>query len=190
MKKIYSMLLFLALSTNILAQEHLTFKDIPIDGHLNAFISKLESLGYKQETITNNSASLKGEFAGEECTIAVYASDITKTVSHIIVILEESDSWTRLKSTYREYKLLLTSKYGKGETFEYFTDPYYEGDGYELGALRRNECTYATKFEVPNGIITITIDYVNEGVVLLGYVDKQNDKLSEIEERRVRASDL
>ena len=191
MKKILVLLLACMLSAIVSAQEHLTFKGIPIDGKLTAFISKLKAQGFQELGVVDNFALLKGDFGGEKCEIAIYASKNTNIVYQAVVILEESNSWASLKSTYREYKSLLKSKYGSGESYEDFSSPYYEGDGYEMTAIRCNKCTYFTKFNTYNGKISLHIGNISSGAaVVLYYEDKINNEIATREESSQRINDL
>ncbi len=190
MKKILGLMLLCAMSMQVSAQEHLTFKGIPMDGHISTFVSKLKNIGFKEIASEGYFALVEGEFGGNDCQVAIYGSKKSKVVHKIAVILDESSSWYSLKSTYNEYKQLLTSKYGEGTSFEYFSDPYYEGDGYELGALRNDKCTYTTYFDTPNGDIVIAIAYAGKPCTTLGYVDEVNDDIAEMEEKSLITGDL
>ena len=190
MKKIFGMMLLCVISISASAQEHLTFKGVPINGHITTFVSKLKSLGFKEVASSDYSAVVEGEFGGNECQVAIYGSKKSKVVHKVIVILDESSSWHSLKSKYNEYKELLTSKYGKGTSFEFFSDPYYEGDGYELGAVRNDKCTYLTFFETSNGDIVISIVNAGKPVTSLGYMDKVNSAIAEKEEKSLLFGDL
>ena len=190
MKKIFVLILLCAISMNVSAQDHLTFKGIPIDGHISTFVNKLKSLGFELEVMSDNFASVKGEFGGENCEIAIYATKTTKTTHQIIVILEKSDSWATLKHTYKEYKSLLATKYGEGDSFEHFSSPYYEGDGYEISALRNGKCGYKTTFNAANGKVAIALLYADKGVVALSYEDNTNCQIATREEDNLRAGDL
>ena len=47
-------------------------------------------------------------------------------------------------------------KYGEPtEHFEFFSKPYYKGDGYEMQALRLDKCNYASYSEKENGTICV-----------------------------------
>ena len=190
MKRVFGLMLLCVISISASAQEHLTFKGIPMNGHISTFVSKLKNIGFKEIASEDYFALVEGEFGGNDCQVAIYGSKKSKVVHKIAVILDESPSWYSLKSTYNEYKQLLASKYGEGTSFEYFSDPYYEGDGYELGALRNDKCTYATYFDTPNGDIVITIAYVGKPCTTLGYIDEINDNIAEEEEKSLITSDL
>ena len=190
MKKLFIMTLLCVMSISVSAQEHLTFKGVSIDGHLSVFVEKLKTKDFKTVVVNSDSAMLKGNFGGNDCTIAVYATKTSKIVHTVCVEVSESDSWSTLKSTYNEYKSSLATKYGNGKSLEIFLSPYEAGDGYEMSALRLNKCVYMTKYTTLKGEIILTIGYLEGGKVVLYYIDKANNALSEAEEKRLINSDL
>lgn len=191
MKRFLSVIFIFSFFMGLYAQEHLTFKNVPIDGHINAFVKKLESIGFKQLALVDNYALVEGDFGGEDRKVLILASVSTKVVSDVAVVLEESDSWHRLKSVYTEYKSLLASKYGQGISEEEFETPYYEGDGYETSAIKKKKCSYATFFNVDNGCILLTIlTYDGDCCVAISYTDKINKSIAEAEETTVKTNDL
>ena len=70
MRKMLLTLWTTLLVTFIQAQEHMTFKDIPMDCNLTTYISKLKAKGYKVVLEREDAAALSGTFAGkDDCTI-------------------------------------------------------------------------------------------------------------------------
>ena len=114
----------------------LTFKGVPICGHIDTVRQKLEGLGYTFAGYFENGVMLNGEFAGKSgCEIYIIGSVCTQEAWKIIVYFPEHKNWYSLKNEYFEYKQRFVNKYGKPDSYEYFEDPYEEGDGYELSAL-------------------------------------------------------
>ena len=159
MKRILLTFCAVMLTMALHAQEHMTFKGIPIDGPLSSFISQLETKGFTHELTDGNVAMLKGDFAGKcDCTIGVLASKQSNTVFKIIVYFPKKTSWYSLKSEYKSFKESYTKKYGTPLTYEYFIDPYFDGDGYELQALSLKKCTYASFYKTDKGYISVQIN--------------------------------
>ena len=190
MKKLFFTMLLCVISISVSAQEHLTFKGIPIDGSLTSFVEKLKAKGFTSVAVNSESAMMKGDFAGKICKTVIFATKKSKKVHSVIVEVETSNSWSTLKSTYNDYKSSLTTKYSNGNSIERFLPPYEAGDGYEMSALRLDKCTYLTKFTTAKGDIVLTIGYMEEGNVVLYYMDKVNTTLSEAEEKSLISSDL
>ena len=71
--------------------------------------------------------------------------------------MPENNNWYSLKSEYERFKVMFTKKYGKPDSYEYFTEPYEEGDGYEHTALSVGKCSYISFFTLPLGTISLRI---------------------------------
>lgn len=190
MKKILALMFSCMLTLTVSAQEHLTFKGIPIDGALTEFVNKLQDIGFNVNSSSSDFAQIKGEFSGRICEIYILASPISNTTCQVSVILEESDNWFDIRTTYDDYKKLLTSKYGTGRSIENFVSPYYEGDGYEMTAIRKNKCQFFTRYELPNGNVVLGAASIKDGSVVLMYTDKINYELAEREESSQQIGDL
>ena len=102
-----------------------------------------------------------------------------------------------IRSEYEDYKQKLTKKYGSPESYEYFMDPYYEGDGYELTALSSEHCHYISFFkeqQVINGTVidigTIVLKLSTDARVSLTYEDTINSEKGENEKNAIADDDL
>lgn len=143
MKKLITCTL-LAVCTICFSQNHLSFKGIEINGTLTDFSQKLEASGYKK-IYTNDAQDacvLEGAFAGyDQCMIFVISTAQEHIVWKVAVQLPEQSSWYSLKSRYNEFRESLMEKYGApSKKYEFFSSPYYEGDGYEMSALNNEKC--------------------------------------------------
>ena len=171
---------------------HLTFRQLPITGDINVFIKNLESLGYTIELPFNaqySAAILKGQFAGvNDCKIIVVATPQTRITCRVVVSLPEQQVWYKLKSDYNEYKDKLTKKYGKPKSYEFFSEPYSEGDGYEMTALSVEKCNYSSYFEDKDGTIVVRLN--TDHTVGIVYEDKYNTNIGETERNSIANNDL
>lgn len=169
-------------------ETHLTFKGVSIDGTIQDVISKLSKEGFTEVSKGSEVAVMKGEFANRNCNLYIGATSKSKKVYTIMVAFDESNSWYSLKALYRELKESLKNKYNvKPNASEWFAEPYYEGDGYELQALRKDKCFYYSKFKVNKGEITVYITYKE---VRIQYTDKINDGIYESEKKTKVYDDL
>ena len=178
------------------SQDHLTFKGIEINGTLTEFSKKLEASGFKK-TYTNDAQDacvLEGSFAGfDECRIFVLSTAQEHIVWKVAVLLPEQSSWYSLKSRYNDFKSSLTEKYGAPDKkYEYFSSPYYEGDGYEISALNNDKCTYATYFYTDLGTVGIDLEGggYGKGQVRIMYTDATNAELNEKSKKASVIQDL
>lgn len=188
MNKFISAILLLTMAFIANAQnDHLTFKGIEIDGEVSEFVKKLEAKGYTTFVEIDKAAILTGEFAGENAKIFVLGGKDEK-VWKIAVHFEKKSTWNDLKLSYISYKEALTKKYGEGESYEFFKPPYYEGDGYELSALKLDKCTYLTYFRTKNG--SIGVEIATDNYVEITYEDKENVKLHKKKKEQMKYDDL
>lgn len=182
-------LIFMYSITSMAQTEHMTFKGVPIDGQLNAFVSALEKQGYTKKLQNDDGAILKGDFAGKsDCTIFVVATKVSKTVWKVAIKFPEKASWYSLKDEYKTFRESYTNKYGKPVTYEFFSDPYYEGDGYELQALRKKKCTYVSFFTSSRG--NIALEMTDDSCVQVGYEDGINVEIFKREKNQVVLEDI
>lgn len=153
---------------------HILFRGIEIDGTVSNICSELEKLGYSAPIfLESGSAVVEGDFAGvPNCEILIVKSRYADFVWKIVVFMPEENNWYSLKVDYERFKNMFTRKYGQPDSFEYFSEPYEEGDGYEHTALSVGKCTYASYYNVPLGIISLSIS--EKGAINIGYEDKVN----------------
>ena len=110
MRKFFVPLTLLFTVINIIAQEHLSFKGIPIEGSMMEFCQKLKTKGFTQIGHDNNVTLFTGDFTGRNSTVGVGATDDGKRVHSVIVIFDESREWNTLVNTYDYYKGLYIRK--------------------------------------------------------------------------------
>jgi len=165
--------------------EHLKFRDIEINGTATQFLSKLKNLGYIVKDVDSDGYTMKGKFAGDDCTLYIYSSPKTKTVYKIVVVFSEKSSWHSLKNQYNSIKEQLTNKY-KNPTQNncFFKSPYYDGDGYEMQAVKNNKCLWLTQWNLESGEISLAI--YSTCSVIIQYEDKINMQKKAKEDEEIR----
>lgn len=186
MKKFTLSLLVAFFSVALVAQEHMTFKSVSMEKNINEFVSALKSKGMvisKYDATLGNQTTrlMTGQFAGiEDCSLIILATPSTKKVCKVSASTPNSKSWSSVLSEYKSLKESLESKYEGCEikTYAFFSDPYDLGDGYELQALSKDKCTYATYITTPQGsiMLKITSASYNEAYVNIVYEDAINWK--------------
>lgn len=191
MKKLLLLFAFV-FSINIIGAQnaHLTFKDIPIDGNVKDFADKLSEKGFTQvKGLEDDMIIMKGKFADFDAEVLLLATPKSKIIWKVSVLSEEYTSWGSIKSDFEKYKELYIKKYGKPSTdFHHFYRPYYEGDGYEMQALKLEKCTYATIFKIPEG--TIMVRMRESGDISFVYEDKINVKIKTLESEQSMLNDI
>ena len=179
MKKIFTILAMLFAVINIMAQEHLSFKGIPIEGSITTFCQKLKTKGFTSIGRDNNITMFTGDFTGRKATVGVTATDDGKNVFAVIVFFDPSGEWNTLVNTYDYYKSLYIRKYGKPtKSNEYKPNPC-EGNNALMYRLNQGIIKYSSSWNVLGGTIEISIEKGKnrEGLIVIKYIDTQNTKV-------------
>jgi len=189
MKKILLTLCVGLLTLAVQAQEHMTFKGVSMGCNITTFVSQLKAKGFTVNYEADKGVILEGDFAGKSnCKVYVLPTKQSKMVWKVAVKFPEQSSWYSIKSEYKSFKESYNNKYGKGRSYEYFSDPYYDGDGYELQALRLEKCTYMTIYETAEGNIMLIIG--DDKSVAVHYEDKITTAIKKREEEQSVSSDI
>ena len=149
MKRIVLFLMTLGICCWAGAQEHLKFKNIPIDGPEKAFV---EALCQNEFHLVNDGqfgAALRGRFTGK--TVDVFVIPTSEgTTSRVAVNYPSPDNWGSLRLDFYTLLRSLSFKYGEPvEMTQEFQLPFSDGDGRELEALRRGRARWYARFVSP-----------------------------------------
>ncbi|WP_303331133.1 hypothetical protein [Bacteroides acidifaciens] len=177
MKKILSTLMLLFATICVMAQEHLSFKGIPIEGSMTSFCQKLKAKGLTQVGTDNNITMFVGDFTGRQASIGVGATDDGKNVHSVVVLFDSSDEWKNLVNTYDYYKELYTRKYGKPSACRENNPSRQDSNVMLMHELTQGTVTYASAWEVTGGTIELSIEKAStygDGIVIIKYRDAQN----------------
>lgn len=177
MKRITTALVGILLTTLAIAQDHLEFKGIPLDGTSTAFIAKLTKDGFKYVGRENDCDKLTGVFAGKDCAVFLESTIATKKVHTACVVINKQTEWEIVKAEYALLKQGLTAKYGEPyECKEEFREGFKEGDGYEEVALYNGKADWYSNYRTSLGDISLSIKYQDffSMSVFVTYRDKVN----------------
>ena len=190
MKKLFLTLICLfavcvsyAQTDNAVAERHLKFKGIPIDGTPSEFGTKLKEAGFSYVKIVNGTRWYNGPFAGyNNCDVAVKANN--NLVYEVVVIFPKDYSWWQLYNTYSSLKDMLSTKYGKPECREEFENtPSYKDindDNVKYSEVSYGRCFYCSSFiSLVDGLGSIALEIKNSCRVGLHYTDYYNEKKKE-----------
>lgn len=177
MKKIlFTLIVFLA-AANMVAQEHLTFKGIPIEGSLREFSQKLKAKGFTLVGKENNIAMFSGEFTGRDVNIGVTATSDEKKVFSLVVFFDPSREWKSLVNDYSYYKDLYTRKYGEPAFSKEYNPALSDSNTALMAEVYQGTVEYKSAWEVPGGDIVLFIDKAArafEGMVVILYYNPAN----------------
>ena len=181
MKKLLISLLIVLSTTLGQAQEHLTFKGVPIDGTLDSYVANMRKAGFTFIGEDDGIAMLQGDFAGyRNCTIGVVTLKSIDIVNRISVLFDSHQDWNSIYANYTSLKEMLTKKYGRYadcvEKFEGYSQPRDDND--KMYELNMDRCKFYTIWKTDKGNIELEIikgDFLG-GLVRLSYWDAINTK--------------
>jgi hypothetical protein len=155
-----------------------SFDGIPISGTMAQASARFKAKGYTQIANTPNQYIMfKGQVSNEEIQVMVLCTPKTYIVFTFGVYFDEKQTFSALKNDFNSLLETLTDKYGSPDAVEKdFDSPYYEGDGYEMTAVRGQKCTYQAKWNnLPNLSIRLLINKF--GQVQINYYNTENLRL-------------
>lgn len=173
----------LVFAGNLFAQQHLSFKGVPINGTREYYTDTLIKSGFYYQGTTHSGISLLGgDFAGyEDCLIGVYTLKNLNLVNRVAVFFPDRDTWSAVLGDYEHLKTMLTEKYGTpADSQEKFTG--YIGDNKNsliMSALKNNKYVWYTTFTTELGDIKLSImagSKHDTAMVRLTYTDKANSE--------------
>lgn len=177
MKKLLVTLTMLFAVINIMAQEHLSFMGIPIEGSMTTFCQKLKAKGFNSVGSDKNLMLFTGNFTGRTATVGVQATDNGTDVYGVVVLFEPSGEWNVLVNTYVYYKNLYTRKYGQPTISEENNPAHSDSNISLMREVHQGTVTYGSAWQVIGGNIQLSIEKssgIYEGVVVIRYQDSQN----------------
>ena len=156
MKKVFFILIATIIAIAANAQSHLQFMGIDIDGNCSSFVQKLSAKGFTlKKNIETGGAIMNGTFTGKDVEVYILVTPISKKVKSVSVYYPKDNSCSSIKYDYFKLKDSFKQKYQLENEFEFFSDPYYEGDGYEMQAVRNDKCNYVSFFKTDLGGILL-----------------------------------
>lgn len=178
MKKLILLLAFVTLGVASYGQDFLGIKP---SGSKAVTINQFKAKGFWTSGYESNMAtSMKGYVNGQLLEINIVYTPITKTVCKFSIYMPEQTSFYFLKQEYNKYVTLFTNKYGAASTkYEYFTEPYYEGDGYELQAVDLEKATFSTYWLASTMNLSVNISKWKQVNII--YENKANMDLKDAE---------
>lgn len=160
------------------AGSSMLFMGIPMRGNINSFAQQLvnqKGCRIVSNNPESNSISMRGTYTGKNCEIYVFGTPGTKQVWKVTVYLPEQNTWTSLKREYLNYKSEFDKKYTLTSSYDFFADPYNEGDGREVEAIKDDKCHYSSFYDAAGGNIMVKVSKYMQ--VQISYEDSTNSNL-------------
>ncbi len=179
MRKLVCLVAMMMSVVALYAQEHLSFKGIPIEGSMTEFCQKLKAKGFTSIGNENNFALFTGDFTGRNATIGVTATEDGKSVFGVVVMFDTSGEWNTLVNTYNYYKDLYARKYGKPKISKEKNPALSDSNMALMAEVYEGTVVWGSAWKVTGGDIELSIEKTSgfyEGVVVIRYRDAQNVK--------------
>ena len=170
------------------SQEHIAFKTVPLNGDINNFAKELVKQGFTIKETKGNVITMSGSYINRQCEVIVFASKKTNIVWKVAIYLPEETNWYSIKNDFLRLKEQFITKYGNGKSYEFFSNPYSEGDGYEMQAVKLGKCHYTTFWETQGGTIGLSISKYEQ--ISVSYEDTINSALDDKEKSEVINNDI
>lgn len=179
MKKVALAIVAVLMIANSYAQE---FMGVKVGGTPAEVIKKMTEKGFtlEKKNPDNSQLTMKGKVGNEEIEFLAAFTPTSKVCWKFIVYFEEQNDWYSLKAKYTQKLNMLKEKYGEPTNdFSFFSKPYYEGDGYEMTAVRIEKAHYSAFWA------NMSIEISKYKQVCIGYenpdnVAKKNDETSKL----------
>lgn len=188
MKRFILSITLLVLPLLGMTQNHLTFLGVEIDGSMTSFVEKMKEKGFTFDSESDRITTMKGLFTNKSVDLYIVSTPTTKKVYRVAVVYPEKTSWSSIKSEYNDLKNAYKKKYTLDKDYNFFLTPYYEGDGYEMQAVRLDKCKYISFFKTERGDIMIEISKFE--CIKIVYEDDLNSQLDTQESQKAVQNDI
>ena len=179
MKKLFTFLAAVMVAVSMMAEGHMKFKGVEIDGTPEEFVSKMKAKGFVYTGNQDGIETMVGDFATYKNCVLYLTSLENKMVKVSVIFPDEADTWSLLYNKYTTLKDLLTTKYGKPvidkEEWQSYSRP--RDDDSKLHELKMNRATIGARYELTEGSIEISLLSVQmQCCVILIYADAANQR--------------
>jgi hypothetical protein len=184
MKKLILILsMFISFSVN-----SQSFDGVPISGDLPTAIARYKAKGYTLDKYTSSGVILNGKILSNNIQLFIFVTPKSKKVYKMVAYLDEDFSWSSLKNNYNRFLNIFIDKYGNPDgSYESFTTPYFEGDGYELSAVGLDKVNYSA-YWLNKYAMNLAIEISTFKQVKLTYENKELMSIKRTEQAQIEAS--
>jgi hypothetical protein len=123
--------------------------------------------GYIYDSTDSTGETFKGQIADTRSHIWTFY-DNSNRLAKVVVNLYTTDNDAQNK--YTEIHDQLISKYGTpNEDFNFYSDPYFAGDGYEQQAFKLGKATFLAYWPQPDGQSQLAVEITTHLIVKITY---------------------
>jgi predicted nucleic acid-binding Zn finger protein len=181
MKKMVLSLMIAMMACAMMAQEHMTFKGVEINGPQKEFVEQLKEKGFVYDGEENGVVIMRGDFAGYgDCEVAVITAGGEDVVTAVGVMFHEREEWTAIEADYNTLKTMLIEKYGRPyNVVEEFNGRVFDDNRLKFSYLTSDKCQWSSIFETELGVIELYIQQTsyNKAAVIMRYYDVANTEM-------------
>lgn len=179
MKRLFILIVAVCMIAGVMAEGHMKFKGVEIDGTPKEFVQKMEGKGFTYVKNDEGTEIMLGDFAGNKNCILGIVSSHNKVAKVSVIIPDETSTWSILYNQYITLKEMLTKKYGEPsidkEEWQSYSAP--RDDNSKMHELKMNRATIGAFYEVPEGSIEISLFSMHmECCILISYYDAANQQ--------------
>ena len=162
-----------------------SFNGVAISGSMQTAVNAFKAKGFVVTDNLQNITVMKGKIQSQTVELYIKVTPKTKQVYAFSMYFPKQISWSGITSEYERLKNILIEKYDQPRNeYDFFSTPYFLGDGYELQALRLEKCTYASYwFDKDN--MNVSIEMSKYEQVNLAYENVKNVELKSREQGQV-----
>lgn len=139
---------FILCFSTLVSAAPFVFADVPWGAGKSDVVKALTAKGYIRTSNTaidkNGDLLFEGKLVGEKAQIvALFSGDILAKIK-VNLMTADKDAI----AVFKRMKNVLSEKYGApSKDFEFFQNPYYDGDGYETQAIRLGKGHFTSVWE-------------------------------------------
>jgi len=183
MKKIALLLITVIAAQFAMAEGHLKFKGVEIDGPKEQMAQKLKEVGFKDYGTKKRSLVLTGKFNGVDDCFIVIIPDDQENAYAVSAVFPAKKNWEELYTDYlalreqlkQKYPILQYSEGFQDETLNDFSNTSTEINYLRYAAAVDSKYTFMTTFQAEGGDLTLGIVTNNKQVYVgILYTDTQN----------------
>ena len=144
--------------------------------------------GFTQKSSSSNLIIWEGTISGKKGQVYTVSSPKSKLVWKFVVIPETHTNWSSVKGAMDKFIGLFTKKYGEPTNqYFWFREPYKEGDGDEMMAIKLDKLVYLYAWDIPGGSIMLEVNSVvyGEARIKISYEDEEVANMAKEEKSQI-----
>lgn len=178
MKRLFTFFAAAAVAVSVMAEGHMKFKGVEINGSKAQFVSQLERRGCMSGKNGFAVEVIEADFAGVAMYVLPLTTSQTKTIYAVVASTTRIEDKAAVKAQYNSLKKLMDDKYGNGQEVA-LEDGYYVN---LIGDFERGNANEAIKYTAAEGSIVLYTHEATLGYnVVVEYHDKANNALRQKE---------